>query len=235
MYSDEIKKIFSQAEAIITGDHFVYAKKADGWYHGGEYVNKDAIYPFTRFVSPLCKEIADRFCRDKIEIVIGPTVGGVSLAQWTAHWLAPFSYQKEVLAVFADEEDVFEQLLDMSKALKMGTKRIIKRGYDKFVKGHCCLIVEDIINTGLTVQKTAEAVRLVGGEVVGVGALCNRSGGKVTAQSLGVPTLVSLLNLDMKMFKEDGCAICKERGPGSVCTDIGKGKEFLIRTGFQPV
>ena len=46
----ELKQIFAEAEAIITDDHFVYAKKADGWYHGREYVNKDAIYPHTKFV-----------------------------------------------------------------------------------------------------------------------------------------------------------------------------------------
>ncbi|MDP2864308.1 MAG: phosphoribosyltransferase family protein [bacterium] len=271
MDKEKVKEIFADAQTIITGDHFVYAKKADGWYHGGEYVNKDAIYPFTRFVSPLCKDIAEHFLGRGIEVVVGPTVGGVSLSQWTAHWYAPYPYKKEVLAVYADEEDVLEhrvitgdelrklgisfgfvatgevsiklklrpgpppvpaELGSITYTARVGTRRILKRGYDKIVKGQHCLVVEDVINTGLTVKKTVDAIKLAGGTVVGVGALCNRSGGKVTAEFLGVPELFSLLNVDMKMYREEECLICKERGPQSVRTDIGKGKEFLIRSGI---
>lgn len=229
MDREDIKRIFAQAGAIITGDHFVYAKKADGWYHGGEYVNKDAIYPFTRFISPLCKEIADHFWGKDIDVVVGPTVGGVMLAQWTAHWYAPFAYQKEVLAVYADEEDILQEITSGQGMIKVGTRRILKRGYDKIVKDRQCLVVEDVINTGATVKKTIEAIRLAGGEVVGVGALADRSGSKVTAETLGAPELFSLLGFDMKMFKEEECPICKEKGPASVRTDLGKGKEFLAR------
>jgi orotate phosphoribosyltransferase len=261
MDKQEIKRIFEQAQAIITGSHFVYAKKADGWYHGPDYVNKDAIYPYTRFVSPLCKEIADHFRNQSIEVVVGPTVGGVSLSQWVAHWMAPSLSQKEVLAVYADEEEVTE-IIELSKPKeqatfiasgevrvilspadqiekivyrsKVGTRRVIRRGYDKKVKGRRCLIVEDIINSGNTVKKTCDAIKEAGGQVLGVGALCNRSGDKVTAESLGVFELFSLFDVDMVMFKEEVCPICAEKGKDSVRTDLGKGKEFLSRIGKDP-
>ena len=86
---DEVKRIFQEHNAIIPEDHFVYAKKPQGWFHGDAYVNKDAIYPHTRAVSFLCHLLADSFWSGGVEVVVGPTVGGVSLAQWTAHWLAP--------------------------------------------------------------------------------------------------------------------------------------------------
>lgn len=89
-----------------------------------------------------------------------------------------------------------------------------------------------MINSGLTVAKTRDAVAEAGGEVIGVGCLCNRSGGKVTAESLGVIDLFSLLDLDMQMYPEDECPICKERGLKSVRIDLGKGKEFLARRGL---
>jgi len=260
---EQINYIFSAAKAIITDDHFVYAKKSDGWYHGSAYVNKDAIYPYTRFISPLCKDIADYFSGNDIEVVVGPTVGAVSLSQWVAHHYAPFAFQREVLAVYADEEDVFQEytcefkyfkfflkhdfrpgiiltavhgdaaIEEVSFKIKIGTQRILRRGYDKIVEGKRCLVVEDIINSGATVGKTIGAIKAAGGEVVGVGALCNRSGGKVTAGNLCVPELFSLLDLQMEMFKEDECPICKEKGPESVRTDLGKGKEFLIRMGLK--
>lgn len=248
---EEIKKIFAEANAIIINDHFVYAKKADGWYHGSDYVNKDAIYPYTHFVSQLCEELARHFINEGVAVVVGPTVGAVSLAQWTAHHRVP------ALAVCADEEDVLEQketFVNCDKKVvafgeividrdvinriiikyfeKVGTRRVIKRGYEKLVKDKRCLIVEDVINSGITVEKTRDAVIQAGGEVIGVGALCNRSGGKVTAETLKVPELFSLLDVNMEMFPEDECPICKERGPESVRIDIGKGKEFLTRKGL---
>lgn len=87
----EIKDIFTKANAIITGDHFVYAKKPDGWYHGSDYVNKDAIYPYTQSVKQLCEAIVGHFATRSIEAVVGPTVGAISLAQWTADGLTVFS------------------------------------------------------------------------------------------------------------------------------------------------
>jgi len=255
----EIKKIFSDANAIIPDDHFVYAKKIDGWYHGHAYVNKDAICPHIRALSVLCREIAIHFYGQGIEVIVGPTVGGVALAQWVAHYL---DAKREVLAVYADEEDVIEEMLwlppdktekpvlelsvhgalsisvtpdfrirKITSQVKTGTRRVLKRGYDKIVSGKRCLIVEDVINSGLTVEKTIKAVNTAGGIVVGVGCLCNRSGGRVNAQTLAVPELFSLLDLDMQMFREEDCQICKERGIESVRTDLGKGKEFLARMG----
>jgi len=185
---EQINYIFSAAKAIITDDHFVYAKKSDGWYHGSAYVNKDAIYPYTRFISPLCKDIADYFSGNDIEVVVGPTVGAVSLSQWVAHHYAPFAFQREVLAVYADEEDVFQEytcefkyfkfflkhdfrpgiiltavhgdaaIEEVSFKIKIGTQRILRRGYDKIVEGKRCLVVEDIINSGATVGKTIGAI-----------------------------------------------------------------------------
>ncbi|MEK7664907.1 MAG: phosphoribosyltransferase family protein [Patescibacteria group bacterium] len=249
----KVKEIFAKAGAIITGSHFVYAKKPDGWYHGSDYVNKDAIYLFTDLVSELCQEISRYFWESKIEAVVGPAIGGVALSQWTAHCLGHVM-RHDILAVFADEEDVLEETFiglasgtefnafgkvkifsidgDVANIVffeKTRTRRVIKRGYDKHVKGKKCLIVEDVISSGATVVKTIVAIHQAGGEVVGVGCLCNRSGGKVTAKTLGVPELFSLLDSDMQMYPEADCPICREKGPESVRTDLGKGKEFLSR------
>lgn len=266
-----VKEIFSRAQAIITDEHFVYAKKVDGWYHGRDYVNKDAVYIYPTYVKLLCKSFGMHFRKSNVDVVVGPTIGAVSLAQWTADWLTYFVFREhEVMAVCADEEDVLEPrvvenfgLLKDGKFVfnamgqvtldftgitnrvehdvltgiifneRIGTRRVLKRGYDRIVKGKRCLIVEDIINSGATVLKTKVAIEEVGGIVVGVGALCNRSGGKVTAAILGVPELISLLDLEMKMYKEEECPICKEKGPESVRTDLGKGREFFNRKGLH--
>lgn len=258
-----VEQVFAKRNAIIKGDHFVYAKKEKGWFHGSDYANKDAIYPYVLDVSALCREIALHFVNDEVDVVVGPTVGAVSLSQWTTYWFYNLRSNCHALAICADEEDVLEDrnivmnigdyiarninasgLVSIARNTydsisviykeKVGTQRLIKRGYDSLVRGRRCLVVEDIVNSGLTVAKTCQAITGLGGTVVGVGCLCNRSGGKVTAETLGVPKLVSLVDLDMKMFPEADCPICNEKGRGSVRLDLGKGKDFLARMGIKP-
>ena len=81
---EERELIFANAKAIIPDDHFVYAKKETGWFHGSAYVNKDAIYPFANYVNMLCGDFAEHFRDYGIDAVVVPTIGGVSIAQWTS-------------------------------------------------------------------------------------------------------------------------------------------------------
>ena len=255
----------AKREAIITDSHFVYAKKADGWYHGPDYVSKEQLYKSSLDLSYLCREMIKPFHGVNIEAVVGPTIGGVSLSQWFGYWLSITDKDKEVLSIFAEEEDVLEdieirdpRLTQVSEALdnfsfnamgpvkiffsagridrietkiKTGTIRVLKRGYEKDVAGKFVLVVEDVLNSGATVIKTINAVKKAGGEVVGVAAIANRSGGKVNAETLGVPFLFSLKDLSMPMYPEDECPICQEKGIKSVRTELGKGREFLLRKG----
>ncbi|MEI8361358.1 MAG: phosphoribosyltransferase family protein [bacterium] len=275
---DRSKKIFEEVQSIIEGSHFVYTSG----YHGSAYVNKDRLYIYPILVDRLCKMFAKSFDQDDVQVVAGPTVGGVSLAHLTAINFHK-SFGQMVRAVFADEEDVLETVLidsfndlhdkayccdllgqdvihesvegfsvdftgfrdfkiaeslrnevvSMQIVKKIGTKRVLKRGYDEIVRGKRVLLVEDIINTGSTIIKLKEAVEACGGIVVGVCALCNRSGGKVTAETLGVPSLLSLMHLKMDIYPEETCPICLASGIQSVRTDIGKGKEFLARKGIK--
>jgi len=256
---EKILYYFSRVQAVITGSHFVYAKKPDGWFHGSDYVNKDAVYPDVVATSELCRIMVEDLPDCCYDTVVCPTIGGVAISQWIAYWNWEL-FGIKMNAVYADEEDILEKrvkkyfpgnnasinavgkvnffndseevYITLEYFEKVGTRRIIKRGYDKFITGKKCLIGEDVVNSGATVIKTRDAIMALGGEVVGVTAFCNRSGGKVTAETLGVPFLKSLLNVDMKMLPEETCPICKEQGPQSVRTDLGKGKEFLARMGL---
>ena len=200
----EIMKIFEDSKAIITGSHIVYTSGK----HGEAYVNKDAVYPHTAKVSRLCQLIAEDFENEEIDAVVGPVVGGVALAQWTAHHLSLLQ-GKEVLAICADkEEDSF----------------VIKRGQDKFITGKKILVVEDILTTGGSVKKVVETIELLGGEIIGVGALCNRGG--ITSEQIGeVPVLKALVNVSLEAYDEADCPYCKEGIP--INTSVGKGADYL--------
>ena len=129
--------------ALITDDHLVYTSGR----HGSTYVNKDALYPHTAATSSVGAVLAEQFADEQIDVVAGPTVGGVIMAQWTAHHLTQRT-GRDVLAVYAEEE-IDEQ----------GKRRVFRRGYDDLVRGRRVLVVEDILTTGGSARMVVDAVR----------------------------------------------------------------------------
>ena len=195
-----VRAILAEARAIITDSHVVYTSGK----HGSAYVNKDAVYPNTTRVAELCRHLADAAAPHRPEIVCGPAMGGIILAQWTGHHLG-------IPAVYAEKAE--------------GGGMTLRRGYDKLVQGRRVLVVEDILNTGGSVTDAVRAVRAAGGEPVMVAALVNR--GRITAADVGVPALAALLDVDLDAFDPAACPLCRDRVP--VNTDVGKGREFLAK------
>ena len=205
MSSDEVLKVLGEVNAVIVGSHIVYTSGK----HGSAYVNKDAVYPHTRETSRLCAAIAANFARSKVDVVIGPAVGGCILATRVAEHLSGFN-DWEVLALYADKE---------------GEGFVVKRGYDKLMQGKNVLVVEDVLTTGGSAKKVVEAAKALGGNVVGLGVLCNRGG--ITAEDVGAPRLSALVDIKLDAYDEADCPLCKAVVP--INTDGGKGREFLAR------
>jgi len=216
--SEEVTRILASVNAVITNSHLVYTSGK----HGSAYVNKDAVYPHTKKTAALCHMLAEEFKDDGVEVVIAPAVGGVILSQWTAHYLSAIT-DIEVLGVYADKEPILAAEPGEVFGAQVGDRFIIKRGYNKLIVGKRVLVVEDIVNTGGSVMKTIAAVRACGGNVIGVGALCNRGG--VTTQDLDVAKFVPLTEVTLDAWDEADCPLCAQGVP--INTDVGKGKEFL--------
>lgn len=202
--ADDVLATLARVGALLTNDHLVYTSGR----HGSSYVNKDALYPHTTATSEVCARIAGQFAEQGVEVVAGPTVGGVIMAQWTAHHLSRLT-GREVLAVYAEEE-VGEG---------GARRRLFRRGYDALVAGRRVLVVEDILTTGGSVRLVVAAAGAAGGTVVGVGALCNRGG--VSAEAIGAPTLFCLSEVPLESFAAEACPLCAAGVP--INTRLGKG------------
>ena len=208
MNEQEVLQVLGKVGAVIADSHIVYTSGK----HGTAYVNKDAVYPHTAETSRLCRAIAERFADDKVEVVIAPAIGGVILSQWTAHHLTEMNGY-EVFGVYAEKSEG-------------GDAFVIKRGYDKLIAGKNVLVVEDVLTTGGSAKKVIEATRAIGGNVIGLGVLCNRGG--ITPQDVAdVPKLTSLVNVKLDAWDEANCPLCEQNV--LVNTDVGKGREFLAR------
>jgi orotate phosphoribosyltransferase len=197
-----IQEILEETGAVLSGGHFVYTSGL----HGDTYVNKDAVYSDVVAMQEIGYQLALALPWRRAQVVLGPAVGGALLSQWVAYTLS--ARQGSVLAAYADKE---------------GDGFVIKRGYDKLVAGKRVLIVEDILNTGGSAQKTVLAARAAGAEVIGVAAIVNRGG--VTAESLGVPSLHSLLDVTLQTYHREECPLCRDGVP--VNTEIGHGAAFV--------
>ena len=68
---------------------------------------------------------------------------------------------------------------------------------------------EDVVTTGGSVREVIDLVRANGGEVIGVGVVVDRTGGKI---DFGVP-LESVISIDVVSFEPEDCPLCKAGVP----------------------
>ncbi len=205
MTSNDLLMIFKKTGGYITDSHIVYTSGK----HGSTYLSKDAIYPHTKEISAICREIAERFKDKRIDVVAAPALGGIILSQWTAYYLCELT-DKEVLGVYTEKTPDKDQ--------------IFTRGYDKLVKGKRVLIVEDITTTGGSVMKVVVSVKAAGGEAVGVCVLANRNPDEINSKTLGLP-YQSLAEIRMQAWDEAECPLCQKGVP--INTTVGKGRDYL--------
>lgn len=208
MDEQKILQILGDVGAVITNSHIVYTSGK----HGSAYVDKDMIYPHTKETAQLCHTIALEFCQSGVDAVVGPEKGAIILSQWTTHSLCDRT-SRNVLSFYAEKAE--------------GDTFVIKRGgAAKFLPGKNVLVVEDVLTTGGSAKKVIEAVRAMGGNVVGLGVLCNRGG--ITPQDVAnPPKLFALVNVKLDAWDEADCPLCAQNVP--INTDIGKGREYLAR------
>lgn len=251
MDRQDVLQILGKVGAVITDSHIVYTSGK----HGSAYVNKDRIYPHTKETSTLCLAIAAEFMDYDVEVVIAPAIGGVALTQWTAFHLSELT-GREVLAVYAEHQElsifkapedhvkyaVHEKLevylpghfdktrevfLDQNEQIVAKRSAFfIGRGYHKDITRKRVLVVEDVLTTGGSAKRVIEEVRLLEGQVVGLGVLCNRGG--ITAEDVAdPPKLFSLVDIELDSWDEAECPLCAQGVP--INTEVGKGKDFLAR------
>ena len=85
-------------------------------------------------------------------------------------------------------------------------------------------MVEDVLTTGGSAKKVIETTRALGGNVVGLGVICNRGGVK-PADVAGVPKLFALLDVTLDAWDASECPLCKKGIPINI--EVGKGRDWL--------
>ncbi len=174
-----------RAVGALKEGHFLLASGR----HSDRYVEKFDLLRQPVTTSQVCRAYADRFRGERIDVVVGPTTGGVILAFEVARQLG-------VAAAYA------ERRVDGAPG------REFRRG-TTFFKGQRIVVVDDILTTGGSVRETLAALAAQPVDVVAVAVLVDRSGGRVT---FDVP-LVALTTLDVATWEAVGCPLCEAGMP----------------------
>lgn len=174
-----------RASGALKHGHFVLSSGR----HSDQYVEKFDLLRQPGATSDACALIVERVSDQAVDVVVGPTTGGVILAFEVAR-------QLDIDAAYAERND------------RSGAGREFRRG-TSFPAGSRVLVVDDILTTGGSVRETLNALAEYDVEVVGVALLVDRSGGTV---DLGLPT-ISLASLDIATWEPENCPLCQQGVP----------------------
>lgn len=166
--------------------HFLYASGR----HGEIYLEKFDLLRNPAATVAVCEGFAG-FARDlAVDVVVGPTTGGIILAFETARQLG-------AMAAYAE------------RASDGASGREIRRG-TTFAPGTRVLVVDDILTTGGSVRETLDALGQHPVEVVAIGVMVDRSAGKTT---FGEIPLFALSAKEFTSWLPDECPLCADGVP----------------------
>jgi orotate phosphoribosyltransferase len=180
----QILQILKESGALKQG-HFLLSSGR----HSAQYIEKFDLLRQPRATSAVCALMVDRFRDEAIDVVVGPTTGGVLLAFEVARQLG-------VQAAYAE------------RVTSEKSAREFRRG-TVFDEGARVLVVDDILTTGGSVRETLDALDGHPVQVVGVALLVDRSGGTVKFE---VP-LVALAMMDIEAWDAEECPLCEAGVP----------------------
>lgn len=181
MTKERALEILKEAGVLLEG-HFLLTSGR----HSGRYLQCARIFRNTRYSEELCAALAAHFKDDRVDIVIGPALGAVQMAYEVSRALGCENF-------FAERED---------------GSMTLRRGF-AIEPGQRVLVVEDVVTTGGSVREVLEIVRQAGGEIVGVGSIVDRTGGRI---AFGVP-FHSVISMEVESYEPSECPLCKAGAP----------------------
>ena len=176
------EEIFQKSGAIMNGHYLLTSG-----LHSPVYWEKFRVLQSPIYTEQLCRMIAAHFQDKNVQVVAGPTTGGIIIAYEVARQLG-------VRGIFAEREGAND--------------RAFRRGFE-IQPGERVLIVDDILTTGGSVNQVVSAVKQLGGNIIGIAVLVDRSEKPVDFK---VP-FFSCLRAPTVAYKPENCPQCKANIP----------------------
>jgi orotate phosphoribosyltransferase len=192
MLSEQAMELFRRTGVMQEG-HF----KLTSGRHSDRYMQCARLFQYPEESMEVCTEIVKFFRDENVDLVVGPAIGGIVMAYEAARILC--AHGARVRNVFAERENGVMTL---------------RRGF-QVEAGQRALVVEDVVTTGGSVKEVIELLHASNVEVVGVGAVVDRSGGTVEfkAPDSRVIPFHAFAALKVESWEADACPLCRQGLP----------------------
>ncbi len=177
MTEKDVLDIFEEKNALLAG-HF----RLSSGLHSGKYLQCALVLQYPEIAGKLAKEIAKRFSGAGIGFVVGPALGGVTLAYEVARALG-------LRGLFTERQD---------------GKMTLRRGFS-ISKGERALVVEDVVTTGGSTKEVMDVIESLGAKTAGVACVIDRSAGQANFKV----QFEALAKVKVETFEENVCPLCK--------------------------
>jgi orotate phosphoribosyltransferase len=181
MTEEKVLETFQRYGALLEG-HFLLTSGL----HSNRYVQCALVLQHPEAATMLGAQLAGYFKDIPVDLVVGPALGGVLVAQEVARSLG-------ARALFTEREQ---------------GQMTLRRGFS-IAPGERALVVEDVVTTGGSTGEVIDVVAAAGGKVAGVGALIDRHTGSL---NFNVP-FHALLRLEIATYNPDSCPLCQSGSP----------------------
>lgn len=181
MTRDELLDRFRRFGALLEG-HF----RLSSGLHSSGYLQSALVLQHPADAELLGRAIGVRVRHVRPNVVLSPALGGLVIGHEVARALG-------VRALFVERQDgVF----------------VLRRGF-ALGESDRVLVVEDVLTSGRSTRETMQVAVAAGAQVVGVGAIVDRSGGRLV---FGVP-YEALLDVSLPTYELDECPLCAKGLP----------------------
>ena len=172
-------ELLKQTDALLEG-HFLLSSGK----HSNRYVQCARILRYPDKAEAILKPVAEKLKEMKIDLLVGPAMGGILVAYELGRQLGI--------------EAIFTERVDNIMALR--------RGFE-VSEGMNIVICEDVVTTGKSSMEVKDLLESMGAKVIAIASIIDR-----TNEELELP-LISSLRVEIDTFDADDCPLCKQGTP----------------------
>lgn len=185
--SNRVLDILSEVGALLQGHFLLTSGK-----HSNRYCQCAKLLMYPDKAGEVLSVVAEKVKDIDFDIVVGPAMGGIIVAY-------ELGRQLKKPAIFTEREN---------------GEMTLRRGFE-IKKGQRVLITEDVVTTAKSSIEVAELIKALGGEVVGIASIVDR-----TNSEIDYP-LYSAAKLQIETYDKEDCPLCRE---GTACVKPGSRK-----------
>ncbi|TDT62831.1 orotate phosphoribosyltransferase [Fonticella tunisiensis] len=171
--------LLKESGALLEG-HFLLSSGR----HSSKYFQCAKLLQYPDKAEKVLNVVVEQIKELDFDIVVGPAMGGIIVAYEIGRQLGK-------PALFTERAD---------------GKMTLRRGFE-IKKGQKVLITEDVVTTGKSSLETAEVIKSLGGEVIGIACIVDRENSNIDYP------IYSAIKMKTESFEEGSCPLCNQGLP----------------------